>query len=62
MEQDQQIPSLEIKKAADPDRREVKKYELLNRAALDGGGGIVCMCEQVTPIDLKNCFIPCGLL
>lgn len=39
MEQDQQIPSLEIKKAADPDRREAKKYELLNRAALDGGRG-----------------------
>lgn len=63
VEQDQQIHPLEIKKSANPDRREVKKYELLDKATLERGcGGIVCMCEQVTPIDPKNCFIPCGLL
>ena len=63
VEQDQQIHPLEIKKSANPDRREVKKYELLDKAALERGcGGIVCMCEQVIPIDPKNCFIPCNLL
>ena len=25
-------------------------------------GGIVCMCEEVIPIDQKNCFIPCNLI
>ncbi len=57
------IHPLEIKKSACPDRREVKKYELLDKAGLErGSGGVICMCEEVTPIDSKNCFIPCGLL
>ena len=57
------IHPLEIKKSANPDRREVKKYELLDKAGLKrGSGGIVCMCEEVLPIDSQNCFIPCNLL
>lgn len=57
------IHPLEIKKSANPDRREVRKYELLDKAKLGrGNGGIVCMCEEVIPIDAKNCFIPCNLI
>ena len=42
---------------------EVKKYELLDKASLTrGSGGIVCMCEEVIPIDSKNSFIPCNLI
>lgn len=57
------IHPLEIKKSANPDRREVKKYEVLDKVNLERGcGGIVCMCEEVIPIDSKNCFIPCNLI
>ena len=57
------IHPLEIKKSANPNRREVKKYELLDKAKLTrGNGGIVCMCEEVIPIDDRNCFIPCNLI
>lgn len=57
------IHPLEIKKSANPDRREVRKYELLDKANLErGNGGIVCMCEEVIPIDKVNCFIPCNLI
>lgn len=57
------IHPLEIKKSANPDRREVKKYELLDKAGLKrGSGGIICMCEEVIPIDTQNCFIPCNLI
>ena len=57
------IHPLEIKKAANPDRREVKKYELLDKANIKRGcGGIVCMCEEPVPIDARNCFIPCNLI
>lgn len=57
------IHPLEIKKSANPDRQEVKKYEVLDKANLERGcGGIVCMCEEVIPIDSKNCFIPCNLI
>lgn len=57
------IHPLEIKKSANPDRREVRKYELLDKVNLErGSGGIVCMCEEVIPIDARNCFIPCNLI
>ncbi len=63
VEENGRIHPLEIKKSANPDRREVKKYELLDKAKLErGSGGIVCMCEEVIPIDDKNCFIPCNLI
>ena len=53
----------EIKKSAAPDKREVKKYSVLDKAELDRGtGGIVCMCEEPIPIDEKNCFIPSNLI
>ena len=63
VEQNSVIHPLEIKKSANPDRREVKKYELLDKVNLErGSGGIICMCEEVIPIDAKNCFIPCNLI
>lgn len=57
------IHPLEIKKSANPDKREVKKYSVLDAAALErGNGGIVCMCEEPIPIDDKDCFIPSNLI
>lgn len=57
------IHPLEIKKSANPDHREVRKYGLLDKAGLKrGSGGIICMCEEVIPIDEQNCFIPCNLI
>ena len=57
------IHPLEIKKSATPDKREIKKYSVLDKAELDrGNGGIVCMCEEPIPIDEKNCFIPSNLI
>ena len=57
------IHPLEIKKSANPDRREIKKFNILDKTAIArGSGGIVCMCEEVVPIDSDNCFIPCNLI
>lgn len=57
------IYPLEIKKSANPDTREAKKFSVLDKAHIErGNGGIVCLCEEVIPIDEKNCFIPCNLL
>ena len=54
---------LEIKKSASPDRREVKKYSVIDKASLNrGNGGIICMCEEPIPIDKDNCFIPSNLI
>lgn len=63
VEENNIVHPLEIKKSATPDKREVKKYALLDKAAVDRGtGGIVCMCEEPIPIDEKNCFIPSNLI
>lgn len=63
VEENNIIHPLEIKKSAAPNKREVKKYSVLDKAELDRGtGGIVCMCEEPIPIDEKNCFIPSNLI
>ena len=63
VEENNIIHPLEIKKSAAPDKREVKKYSVLDKAELDRGtGGIVCTCEEPIPIDEKNCFIPSNLI
>ena len=54
------IHPFEVKKSANPDSREVKKYSLIDKASLKRGyGGIVCMCEEVIPIMMKL-LIPCN--
>ena len=63
VESGNRLHPLEIKKTANPDRREIRKFEVLDKsAAARSYGGILCMCEEVTPIDEKNCFIPCNLI
>ena len=63
IEENNVIHPLEIKKSANPDKREVKKYELLDKAQLSrSNGGIVCMCEEPIPIDERSCFIPSNLI
>lgn len=57
------IHPLEIKLSASPDRREVKKYTLLeNNAIPRGPGGIICMSPTVIPITEQDSFIPVTLL
>jgi len=63
VEQNNLIHPLEIKKSASPDRREVRKFGVLEKAQVSrGGGGVICMCEEVIPIDEGNCFIPCNVI
>ncbi len=63
IEKNNLVHPLEIKKSANPDSREVKKFNVLEKASVQiGDGGIICMCEEVMPIDSKNCFIPCNLI
>lgn len=63
IEENNVIHPLEIKKSASPDRREVKKYSVIDKASLNReNGGIICMCEEPIPIDKDNCFIPSNLI
>ena len=57
------VHPIEIKRAASPNPREVKKFALFEKAGVQTGpGGIICMCEDAIPIDAQNCFIPSNLL
>ena len=63
VERNNLVHPLEVKKSANPDRREIKKFSILESASIPRGcGGIICMCEEVIPIDAQNCFIPCNLI
>lgn len=63
IEENDTVHPIEIKKSASPDRREIKKYSLIEKTSLQQGcGGIVCMCEDVMPIDNLNCFIPGNII
>ena len=63
VEENNLVHPLEIKKSANPGMRETKKFDVLKNAGVGiGCGGIICMCEEVIPIDSLNCFIPCNLI
>ena len=52
VEENNVIHPLEIKKSAAPDRREITKYSVIDKASLTRGtGGIICMCQEPIPID-----------
>lgn len=58
-----ELHPLEIKKSANPDCREIKKFFLLDKTNLQRSyGGLICMSEEVVPIDEKNWYIPCNLI
>lgn len=59
IEHDQLVHPLEIRQSAALDLAAIKKFGLLDKAGVARGpGGIVCLCQEVVPIDEKSCFIP----
>jgi predicted AAA+ superfamily ATPase len=62
LEMNGHICPLEIKLAASPNNRDVKKYALLDKATMPRGvGGIICMYQGVLHIDKENIIIPAYL-
>lgn len=63
VEENGRIHPLEIKKSANPDKREVRKYEVIRKTGMEKGrGGIICMVPAPFPIDDQNMLIPCNLI
>ena len=63
VEQDGILHPLEIKKSAEPDRRTIKVFTVLQKGSREvGAGGIVCMTDSPYPIDRSNSFIPANLI
>ncbi len=63
VEENGKIHPLEIKRSAKPDKREIKKYSILEKTSLEtGDGGIVCMYPKPFPIDRKNSYVPSNII
>ena len=57
------IHPLEIKKSANPEKKEVRKFSVIEKISLTrGNGGIICMYPKPFPIDANNNLIPCNLI
>lgn len=63
VEENGRIHPLEIKKSANPEMKEVRKFSVIEKTSLiRGSGGIVCMFPRPFPIDEGNSLIPGNLI
>ncbi|MEG0687919.1 MAG: ATP-binding protein [Hungatella sp.] len=54
---------IEIKKSAEPGRRAIKHFGVIDDLGLNAGeGAVVCMTPMILPIDGKNMFVPVGCI
>jgi len=63
VEENGKIHPLEIKLSANPPKKEIRKFDVIDKTSLvHGRGGIVCMTSVPFPLDDQNSLIPCNLL
>ncbi len=63
VEENGKIHPLEIKQIANPAKKEIKKFGVIDKTSLvRGDGGIICMYPSPFPIDRNNSFIPSNLI
>ena len=63
VEENGRIHPLEIKKSASPEKKEIRKFSVIERTSLArGSGGIICMFPRPFPIDADNSLIPGNLI
>ncbi len=63
VEENGRIHPLEIKKSANPEKKEIKKFQVIERTTLEKGfGGIICMYPRPFPMDAMNSYIPSNLI
>ncbi len=61
--EDHKIYPIEIKKSANPGRDSIKHFAVLDKTQLEiADGGVICMCNDLIPIDAHYWFIPVKLL
>ena len=63
VEENGRIHPLEIKKSANPEKKEIRKFSVIEKTSLArGSGGIICMLPGPFPIDADNNLIPGNLI
>ena len=54
---------IEIKKSANPGIEAIKNFDIVNKFGIKiGNGGVICMKENLFPIDENNNYIPVELI
>lgn len=54
---------LEIKKSANPSQDAIKNFSIVNKFGMNvGNGGVICMKENLFPIDRSHNYIPIELI
>lgn len=63
VEENGKIHPLEIKKSANPEKKEIRKFNVIDKTSLiHAEGGIICMVSNPFPVDDKNSLIPGNLI
>ena len=54
---------IEIKKSANPGKEAIKNFNVIEKFGLEiGNGGVICMKNELFPIDKNNNYIPIELI
>ena len=63
IEENGKIHPLEIKMSANPDKRAIKQFNIVDKTTVErANGGIICMYPKPFPIDRDNNLIPSNLI
>jgi uncharacterized protein len=62
IEQDGKLHPIEFKRGALPRREWVSHFGALGRLGAVGGGGVVCLCRDLLPLDAGTHAIPVGMI
>jgi len=63
IERDNKLYPMEIKKSGSPNRDAIRHFSALHKPGVElGMGGVVCLSENLLPLDKDNWMIPVGLL
>ncbi len=60
---DNTVYPIEIKKSTNPGIEAIKNFDIVKKFGMNiGNGGVICMADEIFPIDNTNNFIPINLL
>ncbi len=63
LEENHTLYPIEIKKSASPNKSAIKHFSVLEKTHLTiGEGNVICLIDQLAPIDAHNTFVPIGML
>ncbi|MBQ8082473.1 MAG: ATP-binding protein [Clostridia bacterium] len=63
VEENGRIHPLEIKMSANPNKKETRKFDVIEKTTLTRGkGGIVCMAQKPFPVSAEDLLIPANLI